>query len=76
MVLRVRMPDGAVKRVTAAASDTVDSIMDKLGVGGDGEGVRTDRGDLPEGATSVASLGLRNGDFLYVKVCNVFALYF
>lgn len=68
MTLRVRMPDGAVKRVTAAASDTVDSIMDKLGVGGSGEGLSTDGGELPERATSVASLGLRNGDFLYVKV--------
>lgn len=75
LTLRVRMPDGAVKRVKATAADTVDGIMSKLGMagggGGGGEGLGTDAGagGVVDGSSSVAALGLGNGDFLYVKVC-------
>lgn len=75
LTLRIRMPDGAVKRVKATATDTVDGIMSKLGMagggGGRGEGLSMDAGagDVVEGSASVAALGLGNGSFLYVKVC-------
>eukprot|EP00903_Cladosiphon_okamuranus_P012675 g11855.t1 len=73
LTLRVRMPDGAVKRVKATATDTIDGIMSKLGMAdggsGGGEGLGTDAwgGGVVEGSASVAALGLGNGDFLYVK---------
>lgn len=77
LTLRVRMPDGAVKRVKATATDTADGIMSKLGMadggGGGGEGLSTDAGGggvVVDGSASVAALGLGNGDFLYVKVCT------
>lgn len=78
LTLRVRMPDGAVKRVQATAGETVDDIMSKLGMGGgeSGEGLSTAAAagsDTAEGSASVAALGLRNGDFLYVKVRYVYA---
>lgn len=67
------MPDGAVKRVQATAGETVDDIMGKLGMDGSesGEGLSTGAtagSGAAEGSASVAALGLRNGDFLYVKV--------
>ena len=69
MTLRVRMPDGAVKRVTAASSDTVEGVMGQLGVGGAGEVLGPVGGEpVVDSTTSLASMGLRNGDFLYVKV--------
>lgn len=73
LTLRVRMPDGAVKRVQATAGETVDDIMGKLGMDGSesGEGLSTGAtagSGAAEGSASVAALGLRNGDFLYVKV--------
>lgn len=77
LTLRVRMPDGAVKRVKATATDTVDGIMSKLGMAGGGsgggEGLSTDAGagGVVDGSASVATLGLGNGDFLYVKVWYV-----
>lgn len=68
------MPDGAVKRVKATTTDTVDTILGKLGMGGGGgEGLSTDGATgsaMAEGSASVAALGLGNGDFLYVKVCG------
>ncbi|CBN74767.1 conserved unknown protein [Ectocarpus siliculosus] len=74
LTLRVRMPDGAVKRVKATGADTIDGILGKLGMekgdGGSGEGLSTDASagsSTADGATSVAALGLGNGDFLYVK---------
>eukprot|EP00752_Nemacystus_decipiens_P009302 g8313.t1 len=73
LTLRVRMPDGAVKRVKATATDTADGIMSKLGMAdggsGGGEGLSTDAGagGVVDGSASVAALGLGNGDFLYVK---------
>lgn len=72
LTLRVRMPDGAVKRVKATAGETVDGIMSKIGMVGGGNGLSTQAtggGNVAEGSTSVGALGLRNGDFLYVKVC-------
>lgn len=67
------MPDGAVKRVRATAGETVDDIMSKIGMDGgeSGEGLSTEAAagsNAAEGSASVAALGLRNGDFLYVKV--------
>ncbi|CAM9679841.1 unnamed protein product [Pylaiella littoralis] len=73
LTLRVRMPDGAVKRVKATATDTVDGIMAKLGMdggggAGGGEGLSTDAsGSVAAGSASVAALGLGNGDFLFVQ---------
>ncbi|CAN0522639.1 unnamed protein product, partial [Ectocarpus sp. 12 AP-2014] len=74
LTLRVRMPDGAVKRVKATGTDTMDGILGKLGMekgdGGGGEGLSTDASagsSTADGAASVAALGLGNGDFLYVK---------
>ncbi|CAM9469919.1 unnamed protein product [Scytosiphon promiscuus] len=73
LTLRVRMPDGAVKRVKATTSDTVDVLLGKLGMGGGdggGEGLSTNGAAgsaTAEGSASVAALGLGNGDFLYVK---------
>ncbi|CAM9142333.1 unnamed protein product [Laminaria digitata] len=72
LTLRVRMPDGAVKRVRATAGETVDDIMSKIGMDGgeSGEGLSTEAAagsNAAEGSASVAALGLRNGDFLYVK---------
>ncbi|CAN0206305.1 unnamed protein product, partial [Ectocarpus fasciculatus] len=75
LTLRVRMPDGAVKRVKATGADTMDGILSKLGMeegdgGGGGEGLSTDASagsSTADGAASVAALGLGNGDFLYVK---------
>lgn len=73
LTLRVRMPDGAVQRVQATASETVDDIMRRLGMDGGegGEGLSTGGSagsPAAEGSASIAALGLRNGDFLYVKV--------
>lgn len=71
------MPDGAVKRVKATATDTVDGIMAKLGMdggggAGGGEGLSTDAsGSVAAGSASVAALGLGNGDFLFVQVLLV-----
>ena len=78
LTLRVRMPDGAVKRVQATTGETVDDIMSKLGMDGgeSGEGLSTEAAagsETAEGSASVAELGLRNGDFLYVKVRYVCA---
>lgn len=73
LILRVRMPDGVVKRVKTTVSETVDNIMAKLGMekGEGGERLSTDAAsgsDAAEGSASIAALGLKNGDFLYVKV--------
>lgn len=65
------MPDGAVQRLQASAGDTVDILVDKLGMEGNGVGLSIDAaGDAAAPTASVAALGLGNGDFLYVKVRN------
>lgn len=71
LTLRVRMPDGAVKRVQALPGDTMVALMKKLGLecGGSTTGLSSQStGETTEPTTSVADLGLKNGDFLYVKV--------
>lgn len=73
LTLRVRMPDGAVKRVQASPSDTLEDIKARLGEDAIGEGAGLSAGadgDAAEPLTSVAALGLANGDFLFVKVCT------
>lgn len=69
VTLRVRMADGAVKRLQATPDDTVHALVDKLGMTDENLGLGTDAtGDAVVPTASVASLRLRNGDFLYVKV--------
>lgn len=71
LTLRVRMPDGAVKRVEATTGDTVDGLMGRLDMDeGTGAGLSREAGGdkVEEGRASVGQLGLGNGDFLYVKV--------
>lgn len=73
LTLRVRMPDGAVRRVQASPGDTVNGLISKLDIGEGGDsgrvGLSTDAaGEAVEPTASVRALGLGNGDFLYVKV--------
>lgn len=71
MILRVRMPDGVVKRVRASPGDSVLNLMSKLDIASTDSmvGLSPDpTGEAAEPATSIAALGLKNGDFLYVKV--------
>ncbi|CAM9313958.1 unnamed protein product, partial [Chrysoparadoxa australica] len=71
LTLRVRLIDGAVRRISVAGGDTLQSIKDQLVMGED-EGLATDSskqgGD--DNSKTVNELGLSNGDFLYAKRCQ------
>ncbi|CAM9676945.1 unnamed protein product [Discosporangium mesarthrocarpum] len=69
LTLRVRMEDGAVKRVQADGRDTVGDLMVRLGMsaGGGDALCREAGGEGSAPSASVSDLGLRHGDFLYTK---------
>ncbi|CAM9295432.1 unnamed protein product, partial [Choristocarpus tenellus] len=69
VTIRVRMMDGAVKRLQASSVDTIEDIMGRLGMSvADGDSLSTEAGGgSAEPSTSVADLGIKHGDFLYSK---------
>eukprot|EP00953_Heterococcus_sp_UTEX-ZZ885_P032590 17008-Heterococcus_DN1.PRE.1 len=65
ITLRVRLPNGGVKRVTAEAGDTLSSVLSKLEQP-DAQGLARTAGGAQEPAeSSLLELGVKHGDFLY-----------
>ncbi|KAG5192942.1 thioredoxin-like protein [Tribonema minus] len=68
LVLRVRLPDGSVKRVDASPSDSVADVCEKIDCDYE-HGVATDAdfANCVEGTSSVKELKLANGAWLYLR---------
>jgi hypothetical protein len=65
ITLRVRLPNGGVKRVTAEEGDTLSSVLSKLEQP-DARGLAKTAGGAQEPAeSSLLELGVKHGDFLY-----------